>query len=124
MARMQAIAELVHDYIRPDPVNTRGAWRSGKAAISPRPGGWTALVFDDYLKPGDRLAIELDPVAGKIRLVTVSTYTGKAGDIVTFTTRYDDLADGTNHARQSEAVAMKQRVRVTITNAQFTRLSS
>jgi hypothetical protein len=124
MREMEAVVALVHEYIPPDVERTRAAVQGGRASVSPRPEGSAALVIDNYLKPGDRLSIELDLVAGKVRRVAVSTYDGKPEEVVTFTARYEDLPDGTSHVQQSELVATKQHVRVTITNAQYIKLSS
>jgi hypothetical protein len=121
---IETLAALVHQYIPPDQARTQTAFRAGRTSISSLPDGGTALVFHDYVKPGDRLSIEIDLAAGKIRRLDVSTYSETPADIVTFTAGYEDLPDGTSHVRQSELVAAKPALRVTITNGEYVKPAS
>jgi hypothetical protein len=122
--QLQPLLDLVHQYLPPDGARALAAFRSGGVSLVALPGGRTALVLDDYVKPGDRLSIELDPVAAKIRSAVVSTYHRTPEEFVIFTAGYEDLPDGTNHVRQTDLASMRPNVRVTVTNAQYIRSSS
>ena len=82
-----------------------------KSPQSPR------LEFPDYLKPGDRLSIDVDAAANQLRNLTVASYLDEAKDTVALAVELGTLADGPSYTAQTTLDAAAKNIRVVIQNA-------
>ncbi|MGE5833492.1 MAG: hypothetical protein ACM4AI_03350 [Acidobacteriota bacterium] len=92
---MERAAALVQQYVPPQPADIQRAKDSGKVTAQPAGPGLVRLVFPDYLKPGDRLSIDVDAAARQLRGLTVASYLDQSKDAVVLAVQLGTLADGT-----------------------------
>jgi hypothetical protein len=75
------------------------------------------LEFPGYLKPGDRLSIDVDAAANHLRGLTVASYLDQADDAVALAVQLGTLGDGTSYTAQTTRDAAAKKIRVVIQNA-------
>jgi hypothetical protein len=114
---MERAAALVHQYVPPQPSDIQRAKDAGKVSANPAAAGLVRLEFRDYLKPGDRLSIDVDAAANQLRGLTVASYLDKADDAVALAVQLGTLADGTGYTAQTTLDAAAKKIRVLIQNA-------
>jgi len=114
---MERAAALVHQYVPPQPADIQRAKDAGKVSANPAGPGLVRLEFPDYLKPGDRLSIDVDAAANQLRGLTVASYLDKADDAVALAVQFGALADGTSYTTQTTLDAAAKNIRVVIQNA-------
>ncbi len=115
---MERAADLIHLYVPPNPEQIQAAKDAGKLAL--RPGqGRVRLEFTDYLKPGDLMAIEIDPASDSLLGLSVSTYLDKPEDQVKLEVREGALPDGTTYTAQTTLDAPAKNIRVVIENSGY-----
>jgi hypothetical protein len=116
---MERAAALVQQYVPPKPEDIQRAKDAGKVKTSTAGPGRARLEFTDYLKPGDRLAVDVDAAANRLLGLTVATYLDKAEDAVTLDVEVGALADGTSYAKQTTLDAAAKKIRVVIQNSGY-----
>jgi len=75
---MERAAALVQQYVPPQPADIQRAKDAGKVTANPASAGLVRLEFPDYLKPGDRLSIDVDAAANQLRGLAVASYLDQA----------------------------------------------
>ncbi|HEU4694458.1 MAG TPA: hypothetical protein VFS23_39085 [Vicinamibacterales bacterium] len=113
---MERAAALVQQYVPPQPADVQRAKDAGKVKASPASSGLVRLEFPDYLKPGDRLSIDVDAAANQLRGLTVASYLDQAEDAVMLTVQLGALPDGTSYTAQTTLDAAAKNIRVVIQN--------
>jgi hypothetical protein len=116
---MERAASLVHHYVPPDPDRIEGSRAAGKVAVRPGPAGQAGLDVSDYLKPGDRLSLEVDATANRLVALTVASYLDTPDDAVTLAVQFGTLPDGTIYNAQSTLDAKAKGVQVVIQNSGY-----
>jgi hypothetical protein len=116
---MERAAGLVHQYVPPKPDDIQRAKDAGKVKASTAGPGRARLEFTDYLKPGDRLAVDVDAAANRLLGLTVASYLDKAEDAVTLDVQVGALADGTSYTSQTTLDAAAKKIRVVIQNSGY-----
>ena len=96
--------------------------QSGKAALQLTGGGTVTILFADYAKPGDSVALAFDPTAKKIRGYDVKTYLDAPEDVVVLKVVFGSLPDGTNHVTQSVLNATAKQVQIKTTSTGYQKL--
>jgi hypothetical protein len=114
---MERAAALVQQYVPPQPADIERAKDAGKVTANPAGAGLVRLEFPDYLKPGDRLSIDVDAAANQLRGLTVASYLDQAEDAVVLAVQLGALADGTSYTAQTTLDAAAKKIRVVIQNA-------
>jgi hypothetical protein len=114
---MERAAALVQQYVPPQPADIERAKDAGKVTENPASAGLVRLEFPDYLKPGDRLSIDVDAAANQLRGLAVASYLDQAEDAVALAVQLGTLADGTSYTAQTTLDAAAKRIRVVIQNA-------
>jgi len=114
---MERAAALVQHYVPPQPADIQRAKDAGKVTANPGGPGLVRLEFPDYLKPGDRLSIDVDAAANQLRGLTVASYLDQAEDAVALAVQLGTLADGTSYTAQTTLDAAAKKIRVVIQNA-------
>jgi hypothetical protein len=106
---------LIHRYVPPDPALMTQAFQSGKAALSrDAAGGGGAIVFTDYVKPGDQMTLDFQQ--GTIRSVSVKTYLDEPSDAVNLSLSFQSLADGPNYLAEMILDATAKQIQIRTTN--------
>jgi hypothetical protein len=116
---MDRVGSLVKRYVPPDPQMMQTSLQSGKATLNPGSG---ELVFCDYFKPGDRVALIIDTATQKLTSFTVTTYLDEPKDVVTVNATFSSLPDGTNYMDQSVLAATARQIQVTTINNGYRRV--
>ena len=114
---MERAAALVQQYVPPQPADIQRAKDAGKVTANPAGPGLVRLEFPDYLKPGDRLSIDVDAAANQLRGLTVASYLDQADDAVALAVQLGTLGDGTSYTAQTTLDAAAKKIRVVIQNA-------
>jgi len=114
---MERAAALVQQYVPPQPADIQRARDAGKVTANPAGPGLVRLEFPDYLKPGDRLSIDVDAAANQLRALTVASYLDQSKDAVVLAAQLGTLADGTSYTSQTTLDAAAKNIRVVIQNA-------
>jgi len=114
---MERAAALVQQYVPPQPADIQRAKDAGKVTANPAGAGVVRLDFPDYLKPGDRLSIDVDAAANQLRGLTVASYLDEAKDAVALAVKLATLPDGTSYTAQTTLDASAKNIRVVIQNA-------
>ena len=114
---MERAAALVQQYVPPKPADIQRAKDAGRVTANPASAGLVRLEFPDYLKPGDRLSIDVDAAANQLRGLNVASYLDKADDTVALAVQLGALPDGTSYTAQTTLDAAAKHIRVVIQNA-------
>ena len=114
---MERATALVQQYVPPQPADIQRAKDAGKVTASPAGQGLVRLELPDYLRPGDRLSIDVDAAANQLRGLTVASYLDQAEDVVALAVQLGTLADGTSYTAQTTLDAAAKKIRVVIQNA-------
>ena len=114
---MQKAAALVHQYVPPKADLIEKSKAAGKMAVRPGSAGQVGLEFSDYLKPGDRLSIEIDAKTNRLVGLNVASYLDTADDAVTLAVQFGNLPDGTSYSAQTTLDAKAKNIRVVIQDA-------
>jgi hypothetical protein len=118
---MQDVKALLGMYVPPDPQKMQQAQQAGNFSLNPS-AGVVNLIFTNYALPGDKMTLTFDPSTKKITGLNVSTFMGKAKDIVTLQVQMASLPDGTNYAQQTVLNATAKQLTVTTTNSHYQKL--
>jgi hypothetical protein len=119
---MERVASLIKRYVPPEGSQMQESFQSGKAALQPEVGGIVNLVFRDYAKPGDTVALRFDTTSKKIQGYDVKTYLDAPEEVVALKVVFDSLPDGTNHVAQSVLDATAKQIQIRTTNSGYNKL--
>ncbi len=114
---MERAAALIHQYVPPVPAQIQKAKDAGKLTVKPPEQGRVHLEFQDYLQPGDRLAIDIDAARNALAGLSVSTYLDKREDAVTLDVQFGSLTDGTSYTAKTTLDAKAKNIHVVIENS-------
>jgi hypothetical protein len=114
---MERASSLIHHYVPPNPDDVENAKNGGKLAVRPGQSGAVLVEFTDYIKPGDRLAIDVDGASNTLAGLNVASYLDQPDDAVTLNVQFGTLKDGTSYASQTTLDAKAKNVRVVIQNS-------
>lgn len=121
---MEQAADLVHQYLPPEPEKIQACKDAGHAQLQfAVPGERARIAFNDYLLPKDSMFFDIDQGDNRILALGVSTYLGKEKDAVTLEVGFDVLPDGTSYQKTKVLVAKAKDIKVTITNSAYRNLA-
>jgi len=120
---MKSAAELVHDYIPPDPNRIQQSVDAGKLSLSPQDSGRRVqLVFRDYLKAGDSLSVDIEVATNRLLGMGVSSYLDDStSDAVQMNVAMGVLPDGTIYTAKSALSAPAKDMTVVVENTGYRR---
>jgi hypothetical protein len=111
----QAVA-LVQSYVPPQAAKIQAVKDAGGVSVNPQ-GAGVRIEMKQYLKPGDVLSIDLDPAAGRLLGLNVSSYIEKPDEPVTLAVQMATLPDGALYAAKTVLDAKAKNIQVVITNS-------
>jgi hypothetical protein len=120
---MERAGSLIHHYVPPNPDDIENAKKAGKVAVRPGESGHTRLEFTDYIKPGDRLTIDVDAAASRLLGLTVASYLDAPDDAVTLNVEFGALADGTSYTAKTTLDAKAKQITVVTQNSGYRPIS-
>jgi len=116
---MQKAVKLVHQYVPPNPDDIDKAKKAGTVALHPLQAGQIRLEFTTYIKPGDKMGIDIDTAANRLLAVNVASYLDAPDDAVTLAVQFGALNDGTGYSAQTTLDAAAKNVRVVVQNSDY-----
>ena len=81
-----------------------------------RTGDSIKLAIKDYTKPGDSVAMTINPRTHHLLRVTAKSYLTDPQDAVTIEAEFDELPDGTDHVATVEIESASNHLTVKLTN--------
>jgi len=115
---MQQAAQLVHAYVPPDSNRIQQSVDSGKFSMNmTEPGRRVRLDFNDYLKSGDRLSVDIEMPTNRLLGMHVSSYLETPKDPVQLDVTMGLLPDGTIYTAVTKLAAPAKDITVTIENS-------
>lgn len=111
------VEKRVAAYVPPNPADIDNAKKREKVALRPGQGGRARLEFTDYIKPGDRMAIDVDAAANALVGLSVNTYLDTPDDAVTLTVGFGALPDGASYNQQITLDAKAKNITVVVQNS-------
>jgi len=117
---VERLKSLISRYVPPDGEELQAAYKAGKAEIKPGGStGDTSLIFNDYVKAGDKVTLVIDSNTKKIQSFIVNTYLDDPKDVVNLNVRFGSLSDGTNHVEQTVLQSVEKQIQITTTNSNY-----
>jgi len=124
VTEMKQAADMMKQYVPPEPARIQAAVNSGNASVEMlEPGKKVRLNFRNYQKPGDTLAIDLDPSNHRLLGVNVSTYMDDPKDPVALAVQFGTLPDGTTYPSETTLNLKSKDVTVVTTNSDYTKMT-
>jgi hypothetical protein len=122
---MKSAINLVKSYVPPSPAMLQAAKDARKVSIDIlQPGKLARLNFRDYVKWGDNLGVEVDLVNNRPLGLKVSTYLEDAKDAVMLYVQMSQLNDGTTYPSHVTLDAKAKKLRVTVQNGGYRKISN
>ncbi len=117
---MKSAVALVSNYIPPNPERLEAAKAAGMVSLDvPAPGQAARLNFGSYLKPGDRMSVEIDPASIQLTALRVASYLDDPQDAVDLDVRFASLDDGTRYPSTEVLFAKAKNLVVNVTNSGY-----
>ena len=91
--------------------------RPPEVATKPGAAGQVGLDINDYLKPCDRLTVNLDSANNRLLGIDVASYLEKPDDVVTLAVQFATLPDGTSYNANTTLDTKEKNIRVVIQNS-------
>jgi hypothetical protein len=105
---------LIRRYVPPDPGRMTETFQAGKASLNRDAASGGAVVFTDYVKPGDQMTLDFQQ--GAIRSVTVKTYLDEPSDAVNLSLSFQTLPNGPNYLAETVLDATARHIQIRTTN--------
>jgi hypothetical protein len=117
-------AMLVHRYVPPSPEAIQAVVAQNGASLTTAGPGVVALVFKNYVKPGDSMTLSFESQIKKLQRVNVSTYLDDPTQPVTLDVEMQSLPDGTNYPAVEVLGLPASHLEIRIQNTNYQRLAN
>jgi hypothetical protein len=117
-AEVRALAAL---YLPMKPRSLKQALETHRVDFEHGGASGDTLIINDYAKPGDQLALELDPVTMRLRRITVRSYFSSPKEVLTASVDFASLEDGTTYPGTTTINAPSRKLGITTVSSNFTR---
>ena len=114
---MAQASALIHKYVPPTPEAIQNA--KDRMKVEPPAAGKVRMTFTDYLLPGDKMTIDLDPAANRLMGLSVASYIDKKEDTVTLEVVTGTLTGGVTYTSETTLEAKAKNIKVVIENAGY-----
>jgi hypothetical protein len=116
------VRNLTALYLPMRPASLKQAFETRRADFEHGGASGNTLVINDYVKPGDQVALELDPLTMRLRRISVRTYFSSPREVMTASVDFSALEDGTEYPRITTIDAPSKKLAITTVNSDFTRV--
>ncbi len=118
---MKSAVALVKSYVPPSASLIQNAKDNGNVSLQPIGDGRARIVFQNYEKPGDTYAIEVNLRNNRPLGLKVSTYVNDPGDVVKMNAEMGQLENGTTYPENVTLNAESKGITVTVHNGGYQR---
>jgi alkylated DNA repair dioxygenase AlkB len=116
----QEAVSVVRQYFPPDPARIQAAKDAGNLSVNLLvPGQSARLIFVNYYKAGDNLALDVDLTSNRPLAVNVTSYLDSDKEPVTLAVTFGSLMDGTTYPSGAVLDAKEKKLNVTLTNSGY-----
>jgi hypothetical protein len=116
---MKEAVALVKQYIPPEPVLIQRAKDAGNVSVSPQPGQRVRLIFVDYLKAGDSLALDVDLASNRPLAAKASSYLDSQKEPVTLDIQFSTLNNNATYVARTVLDAKGKNLNVAVENSGY-----
>jgi hypothetical protein len=122
---MQKAVELVKAYVPPTGALIEAAKAAGGISLALAPNGAGAIInIANYLKPGDKLSVTVEPGSEQITDLAVNTYMADTSDPVTLNVEMGVLPGNISYAANIVLTAPAKGITVNIQNSNYSRITN
>ena len=115
---------LVHQYVPLNQARIQAVKDSGKMSVQlMEPGKQARLTFRDYLKSGDRLAVDVDLTNNHPVAAYINSYLDSQKEGIKLSVKFGTLNDGTTYASGAVLDAQGKKLNVTIENSGYRKIA-
>jgi len=118
---LAATRGLTAMYVPLNPTTLRQALQTRRVDLEHEPTGGNALVINDYVKPGDRVGLDLDTATLQLRRITVKSYFSSPAEAFTATVQFSVLEDGTTYPSVTTIDAPGKKLSITTVSSSFSK---
>jgi hypothetical protein len=117
---VESAMALLDKYVPPDPTLIQRSVDHGKTSIQVLdPGRAAALLFSDYILPGDKLSLTLDLTKNTLTSCSVVTYLEEPKDSVTLNFGFASLVDGPTYPASITLAAPSKDLQIAVENSGY-----
>lgn len=115
---MKQAADLVHQYVPPDPALIAYSRDTKKVAVEPvEPNRVFRVSFHDFIKTGDLLSATLNVQSNTILGINVATWLESQKDAITLEVGFSQLPDGTSYSNRTTLNSKAKQITVVVENS-------
>jgi hypothetical protein len=122
-AAMQQAADLVQQYVPPNPQKIQAVKAAGNLAIVPSGPSSIRLDLKNYLKSGDSLSIGLDTAGNAIQTISVKSYMESKDDAVTLDVTFARLHGGLSYVLSTVLNVPGEKIQVVVQNSNYEKVT-
>jgi hypothetical protein len=116
------VRSLTALYLPLRPASLKLAFETRRTDFEHGGASGNTVVINDYVKPGDQVALELDPVTMRLRRISVRTYFSFPTEVLTASVDFSALEDGTEYPRITTIDAPSKKLAITTVNSNYSRV--
>ncbi len=120
---MQQAADLIHQYVPPDPQKIQAVKAAGNLAIVPVGPDSTRVDLKNYLKSGDSLSLGLDTAGNAMQTVSVKSYMESKDDAVTLDVTFAKLRGGLSYPASTVLNVPGEKIQVVVQNSNYEKVT-
>ncbi len=120
---MQRAANLVKQYVPPNPEQMQAAFQQGNVTIGSDGPEVLQLQFTNYVKPGDSMVFFFNKQAKALAQVTVNSYMNDQTDAVSLQVNFQRIPGGPNYVAQTTLNAPAKKITVQTTSSNYQRMA-
>ena len=115
----ERVIGLMGQYLPPNADRMKAALP--KAQITPNDNGKAKIAMSDYLKPGDKMTMSLDPASKSLTAIDIASSLDT--DPVSFQVNFNKLPDGTNYPSLTTINAPAKDLKIEVSSSDYQKLN-
>jgi hypothetical protein len=115
----ERVIGLMGQYLPPNPDRMKAALP--KAQITPNDNGKAKIALSDYLKPGDKMVMSIDPATKSLTEIMIDSSLDT--DPVSFQVNFNKLPDGTNYPSLTTINAPAKEMKLEVSGSDYQKLN-
>jgi hypothetical protein len=121
---MKQAAELIHSYVPTAAERIQAARDADKLSFSPMGQSAVRLNFQDFVKPGDSMSLNVDKGRYALQGISIKSYLEKKDDAIDLDVSFAALSDGVNYPAQIVLNAPAKKIQVVVQNSNYQKMAA